>query len=106
MAGIHERVRAADPKLPDLHDNNRITGRSPSEDPIWMVAQEPEISNQTNDSLKCTEGYTLGCSPASTTRCFLCFGFFSLFVIYLFVHFQFWGGKVARVKGGYEEMGR
>ena len=28
--------------------NNRITGRRPSEDPILMVSQKPEISNQTN----------------------------------------------------------
>ena len=30
--------------------NNRITWRSPSEDPILMVSQMPEISNRTNDS--------------------------------------------------------
>ena len=32
--------------------NNRITGRSPNEDPILMVSQKPETSNQTNDSLQ------------------------------------------------------
>ena len=30
--------------------NNRITGRSPSEDPVLMVSQKPEAWNQTNDS--------------------------------------------------------
>jgi hypothetical protein len=48
--------------------NNRKTGRSPDEDPILMVSQKPEISNQTNDSLQrtfasedvWTEGYTVG----------------------------------------------
>ena len=28
--------------------NNRITGRSPDEDPVLMVSQKPEISNQTH----------------------------------------------------------
>ena len=32
--------------------NNRITRRTPSEDPMLMVSQQPEISNQTNDSLR------------------------------------------------------
>ena len=30
--------------------NNRITMRSPGKNPILMVSQKPEISNQTNDS--------------------------------------------------------
>jgi hypothetical protein len=46
---------------------NRITKRSPCEDPILMVSQKPETGNQTNESLQCvfasgdvwTEGYTL-----------------------------------------------
>lgn len=32
--------------------NRKITGRSPSEDSIWMVSQRPENLNQTYDSLQ------------------------------------------------------
>lgn len=32
--------------------NNRITRRRPGEDPMLMVSQKPEISNQTNDSFQ------------------------------------------------------
>jgi hypothetical protein len=32
--------------------NNRITWRSPDEDPILMVSQKLEISKQTNNSLE------------------------------------------------------
>jgi hypothetical protein len=32
--------------------NNRITRRSPGEDPILMVPQRPEIFSQTSDSLQ------------------------------------------------------
>jgi hypothetical protein len=31
--------------------NSRITGRRPDEDPMLMVSQKPEISNQTNDRI-------------------------------------------------------
>jgi hypothetical protein len=41
----------ADPKLQDLQGNSRITRRSPNENPMLLVSQKPEISNQTNDSL-------------------------------------------------------
>ena len=34
-------------RISTTQGNNRITGRSPSEDPILMVSQKPEISNQT-----------------------------------------------------------
>ena len=34
--------------------NNRISERSPSEDPVLFVLQKPEASNQTNDSLQRT----------------------------------------------------
>jgi hypothetical protein len=47
------RTSPAVSKLQDLHDtgNYGITGRNPSENPILMESQKPEISNQTNDSL-------------------------------------------------------
>jgi hypothetical protein len=32
--------------------NNKITERSPGEDPILTVSQKPETSNQTRDSLQ------------------------------------------------------
>ena len=32
--------------------NSRTTRRSPGEDPVWMVSQEPETWNQINDSLQ------------------------------------------------------
>jgi hypothetical protein len=32
--------------------NNKITGRRPSEDPVLMVAEKPENSNQTKDSMQ------------------------------------------------------
>lgn len=35
-------------KISKIGSNNRITGKSPSEDP--MGSQKPDISNQTNDS--------------------------------------------------------
>lgn len=46
---------------------NRITGRNPSKDPVWMVSHKPEVSKQTNDWLQRTfaiedvwiEGYIL-----------------------------------------------
>ena len=55
-------------KISRIQGNNRITMRSPNKDPILMVSQKPEISNQTNDSLQGTfaskdewiEGYTVG----------------------------------------------
>ena len=34
--------------------NNRMTGRSPSEEPMLLMSQKPETSNQTNDSLQST----------------------------------------------------
>ena len=33
-----------------MTQDSRITKRSPDKDPILMVSQKPEISNQTNDS--------------------------------------------------------
>lgn len=44
------RGRSYTSKLEDLHDN-RGSKRSPAEDPILIVQQKPEPSNQTNDSL-------------------------------------------------------
>ena len=32
--------------------NNRITGMRPGDDPVLMMSQKPETSNQTNDSLQ------------------------------------------------------
>ena len=32
--------------------NNRISKRSPSEDPVLIVQQQPEAANQINDSLQ------------------------------------------------------
>jgi hypothetical protein len=63
--------------------NNRTT-RSPSEDPVLMVSQKPEILNQTNDSSKwalASEDVWTGvyrethCDTcySSTMRCVLCF---------------------------------
>jgi hypothetical protein len=51
MVGICERASSAVLKLQDLHDMGRqqIT-RNPSEDPILMMSQKSETSNQTNDS--------------------------------------------------------
>jgi hypothetical protein len=45
MVGTRERVSPANPKLQDHHDN-KITGKSPDENPILIVPQKPEISNQ------------------------------------------------------------
>lgn len=48
-------VDPADPKLQNLsmiQVNNRITGKSLDEDPVLMVSQKSEISNQHNDSLQ------------------------------------------------------
>jgi hypothetical protein len=72
--------------------NNRIPGRSPSEDPIVMASQKPETSNQTNDSLQrifasddvWTEGHTVG-HTASSTRWFYALLSLLLFVCVLFV---------------------
>jgi hypothetical protein len=52
MVGMHKKISPVIPKLQDLHDNKRITGRSPSEDSILVVSQKPKIWNQTNDSLQ------------------------------------------------------
>jgi hypothetical protein len=68
--------------------NNRITLRSPSEDPILMVSQKPETSNQTNDSLQCEikmcgergVPWDTLYTTASMMRCFLCFVWVFLFV--------------------------
>jgi hypothetical protein len=39
-------------KISMTQGNNRITERSPGEDPILTMSQKPEISNQINDSLQ------------------------------------------------------
>lgn len=44
-------MKGPKPQIPMTQSNNRITGRSPSEDPISMVSEKPKISKQTNDSL-------------------------------------------------------
>lgn len=76
--------------------NKRISGKSPSGDPILMVSQKSEILYQTNYSLQwtfasknvSTEGYIVGHSVTyynlhSEIRSFLCFVFVVL--VYLFV---------------------
>jgi hypothetical protein len=55
-------------RLSMTQGNNRITGKRPKKDPILMVSQKPEISNQINDLLQWTaasedvwtEEYTVG----------------------------------------------
>ena len=37
-----------------MQDSNRISKRSPSETPVLMVQQKPEVSSQTNDSWQWT----------------------------------------------------
>lgn len=39
-------------RMSKTQGNNRITGKSPGEDPILMVSQEPETLNRPNDSLQ------------------------------------------------------
>ena len=64
--GAWERARPADPELgiSRAQGNNRITGRSPGEDPILMVSQKPETLNQNNCNdhlqVKKTKRYTVG----------------------------------------------
>ena len=38
-------------RIPMTWGNDRATRRSPGEEPILMVSQKPEISNQTNEQL-------------------------------------------------------
>jgi hypothetical protein len=47
LGHMKERASPTNPKLQDLQDtsHNKITRRNPSEDPILMVSQKPEISN-------------------------------------------------------------
>jgi hypothetical protein len=54
MVGMCERASSDAPKLriSMTQSNNRITERSPGEDPILMMSQKPEILNQTNASLQ------------------------------------------------------
>jgi hypothetical protein len=54
MVGKHGKANPADAKLQDLHDTGQQQDnqRRPPEDPISMVSQKPEISNQTSDSLQ------------------------------------------------------
>jgi hypothetical protein len=53
---VCEEDGLANPKLQDLHDNsnNRISERSLGEDPVLIVMQKPEVSNQTKGSLQRT----------------------------------------------------
>jgi hypothetical protein len=54
MVVMDERASPTDPKLQDLHDTGQQENcEVPSEDPILMVSQKPEVSkNQNNDSLQ------------------------------------------------------
>jgi hypothetical protein len=54
MVGMNEMpvLLSQDYRIYWTQGNNRITRRSPSEDPVLMVSQKPEISNQNNDSLQ------------------------------------------------------
>ena len=50
---ICQRDSLAVPKLQDHHDTGeQQNNQAPHEDPILMVSQMPEISNQTTGSLK------------------------------------------------------
>lgn len=99
MVGDGKRARSVVLKLQDLHDtdNNRITRRSPNENPILMVLQKPKISKQTNGSLKrtfasedvCTEAHTVG---HTMTHCSSQDEMFSVYFCcwlwwWMFVHF-------------------
>ena len=85
--------------------NQRLTGRSPSEDPVLTVSQKPKISKQSSDSLQgtlasgavWTEGQTVGhCDTHSFhDEILLCFGFV---VVVLVCVFLFWG-EVLKGKG-------
>ena len=83
--------------------NNRITGRSPSEDPILMVSQMPETPNQIN--AHCNEHLQVNmCGQRDilnrTLRYYLCF--FCLFEVCLvffvycclFVYLFYFGGRL------------
>ena len=108
MVEIHEWASPADPKMQDLHDIEQQQDKqeNPGEDPILMVSQKPETSNQTNcnvhlqekmcgqrDTLWDTRRHT----TASTMRCFSVFWGVVVVVVLLW-------GYVARVKGRYEDM--
>lgn len=84
--------------------NNRINMKSPVEDQILIVTQNPQILNQSNESLQWTliskdvwiKGYIERYTTASTTKCFLCSVLFYLFIH--FVHVLLLGG-FPRVEG-------
>jgi hypothetical protein len=62
MVKFCKRVSPAGPKLQDLLGKNRITERSPCEDPVLLVSQKPETWNHTTFTTEdvWTEGYTVG----------------------------------------------
>ena len=76
--------------------NNRISERSPGGDPVLMVQQKPEASNQTNDSLQQTfASKAVWAKLCCVTHC----SFHSEF------YFLFSFGVGARAEGRYGGMG-
>jgi hypothetical protein len=63
--------------------SNRITGRSPRDDPILMVSQKPRTSNQTHNSLQ-VKMWTEGHIVDTLTHCSFQDEMFSMLLVFCF----------------------